>query len=97
MGRNVPCNEINPVPAPYKEKTTFYPSINVTGGKQRMGRFIRPMKDFTRLSADKASRYRRDAVSASLTIKSCTRVGPRRIFLGDGAMPSVEILNLVEN
>lgn len=97
LNRNVACNEINPIPALYKEKTTFYPSISITSGKQKIGRFIRPMKDFTRLSPNKTSRYRRDAVSASITIKSCIRTGPRRIFLGDGAMPSVSILNLIEN
>jgi hypothetical protein len=56
LNRNVPCNEINPVPALYKEKTTFYPSINITGGKRKIGRLINQMKDFTRLTPDKSSR-----------------------------------------
>lgn len=97
LNRDVPCNEINPVKALHKDKTTLYPSINITSTKQKIGRFVRPIKDFTRLAPDKPSRYKRDAISASMLIKSCKRVGPRRIFLGDGAMPSVTILDLIEN
>lgn len=97
LNRNVPCNEINPAPAPYKEKTTFYPSINITSSKQRIGRFIRRIEDVSKLVPEKNLRYKTELFSASMLIKSCKRTGPRRIFLGDGVAPSVTILDLIEN
>jgi hypothetical protein len=97
LNRNVPCNEINPVSGIYKEKTTFYPSISINSSKQRIGRLIRQIKDVTRLTPEKNLRYKTEALSASMAIKSCKRTGPRRIFLGDGAIPSVTILDLIEN
>lgn len=97
LKRNVPCNEINPKAGLLKDKTTLYPSMQIKGAKQNLGRLIRPIKDFIKLSPTKHMRYKRDALCASMEIKSCIRTGPRRVFLADGAMPSVQILNLIEN
>jgi hypothetical protein len=97
LGRNVPCATADVVEQTITDSDFYHPTIQIQKVEKEIGFFYRAFYDSVKLNPDKEERYKQDILIPSMEITSCLRSGPRRVFLKDGASPSVEILNFQEN
>lgn len=100
LGRNVICAGADVVPklvTDAQDKEFYSPTIQIKNIEKEIGFFYKSFYDSVTLNPIKEERYKKDVLIPSLHITSCLRSGPRRVFLKDGSMPSVQILNFQEN